>query len=83
MNTDFSRVIVTQDIRHVDGNLKVGKGAIGSVKSSFNGDAGILFDGGQKAHVELSGCRQLFQLVPLIHTWPIHLMKSGFGPQIA
>lgn len=65
------RIITTHNIHHTDGRLLVQKRATGVVSSRHGGDVNVLFDPGQPAYVELTGCGQPLQRVPFIYTFPL------------
>ena len=84
MEIDWNRVAVTSDVRHADGRIKVQSGAVGTICSQEQGIARIAFDEGQDAHIDRCGGNRLIQAVPLIDTWPVGMIKAGFGcPELA
>lgn len=64
---DYVRVSIDRDLYFVGGRLKVEAGAVGIIVGRDRGWVDVLFDDGP-AYVELSGCNQRLQSVPVSDT---------------
>ncbi|MFZ6767779.1 hypothetical protein ACO0LM_11915 [Undibacterium sp. Di26W] len=64
---DLNRVIIRENVYWIDGRLHVAAGAAGTIVGRNQGFLDVLFDAGP-AYVELSGCGQRLQSVPVLST---------------
>lgn len=64
-NATYPRVVVQQDVRHVDGRVVVEKGATGIRVAVDRGFVQVLFDEGQSCIIEPDGANALIRMVPV------------------